>query len=123
MKTKTLSCLFVLGLLTVACVVSLSAAAMTLKLPQMEGAAGSTVEVPIDVAGAEKVGALQFEIVYDSTVLEAQGAKAGSLASDSLVEAKTDKPGRLFIALVTTSIEPTRRRRWRPATSNGRISS
>jgi len=102
-KNRALSCLVVLGLTTVAFAVSVRAATMTLKLPQMEGATGSTVDVPIDVAGAEKVGALQFEIVYDSTVLEAEGATAGSLASDSLVEVKTDKPGRLFIALVTTN--------------------
>jgi len=103
MKTRTLACLCIIGLIAVAYVASVSAAAMTLTLPQIEGAAGSTVAVPIEVAGAEKVGALQFEVVYDPAVLEAQGAQAGALASDSMVEVKTDKPGRLFIALITTN--------------------
>ena len=95
--------LFAVVALPVALVASLSAATMTLRMPQVEGAAGSTVDVAIEVANAEKVGALQFEVVYDSSVLEAQSAKAGALASDSLIEVKTDKPGRLFIALVTTN--------------------
>jgi hypothetical protein len=87
----------------VALVASLYAAAMTLRLPTVEGASGATVDVAIDVAGAEKVGALQFEVVYDPAVLTAESARAGALATDALIEVKTDRPGRLFIALVTTN--------------------
>jgi hypothetical protein len=93
----------IVSFLIVAVIASLSAsAAMTLRLPQMEGAAGSTVDVAINVEGAEKIGALQFDVNYDSTVLTAESASPGALATGALIEVRTDKPGRLFIALVTT---------------------
>lgn len=94
---------YALAFIVVVVAASLSASTMTLSLPQLQGASGSTINVPIDVAGAEKVGALQFEVLYDTSVLTAESARAGALATDALVEVKTDKPGRLFIALVTTN--------------------
>jgi len=90
------------GILALVSATSLSAQTMTLRVPAVTGAAGSTVEVPIEVAGASKVGALQFELVYNPQLLTAETAKAGALASNSLFDVKTDRPGRLFIALITT---------------------
>ena len=82
---------------------SMSPPPMTLRLPQIQRPAGDTVDVAIEVMGAEKVGALQFEVIYDSSVLTAASARAGALAGGAVIEVKTDKPGRLFIALVTTN--------------------
>jgi hypothetical protein len=81
---------------------SLSAQTMTLRVGALNAASGSTVNVPIDVAGASKVGALQFELLYNPELLTAETASAGALASNSLFDVKTDRPGRLFIALITT---------------------
>ena len=103
MKTMTLRFkTYVAAFFALAVAASLSASTMTLRLPDTQAGTGSTVNVPIEVAGAEKVGALQFDVIYDSSVLTAEGAKAGPLAENALIEVKTDKPGRLFIALVTT---------------------
>src|ERR1043165_4681165 len=104
MKPLTiLKCLCAAGLLALALPLSLFAQTMTLRLSEAKGASGSTLEVPIDVAGASKVGALQFELVYNQAILAAESARAGALASDSLIEVRRDIPGRLFIALITTS--------------------
>jgi hypothetical protein len=92
----------VTGIVVLAITTSLSAQTMTLRVPAVAAASGATVDVPIEVAGASKVGALQFEIVYNPELLTAVTARAGALASNSLFDVKTDRPGRLDIGLITT---------------------
>lgn len=78
------------------------AASVTLRAGTVEGATGSTVEIPIEVAGAAGLGALQWEVVFDPTVLSADTVTQGKQASKALVESRKDTPGRLFIALASS---------------------
>ena len=72
-----------------------------------------------ELVGDERLG-------RDGEGVEAEGEEEEQAGADlvggerGVVGAGRDGGG---IALVTTSIEPTRSRRWRPATSSGRISS
>ena len=60
-------------------------ASVSMKLPTVKGAKGKEVQVPIALEGADGVGALQLELTYDPSVLEAKSAKQGSLGSGALV--------------------------------------
>ena len=46
---------------------------------------GSTVTVPINVAGAPDIGAMAITLTYDSSVLSATGVSKGAITSDALL--------------------------------------
>lgn len=77
------------------------AASLTLRAGTVEGSAGGTVEIPLEVAGATGLGAMQWEIVYDPAVLAVDSVTRGKQAGNALVEFRSDTPGRLFIAMAT----------------------
>jgi hypothetical protein len=61
------------------------------------------VGVPINLNGASNVGSLHIELVYDSTVLEATGVKAGKLGRNAVIECNLETPGRAIIGIVDAS--------------------
>ncbi len=58
------------------------------------------VRIPIRLQGALDLGSLEFELLYEPKTLEFVAAEAGELASNSLVQAQTRAPGRLWLAIV-----------------------
>lgn len=79
-----------------------SAAALTVRVATREGEGGSTVQLPIEVAGAAKVGALQFDLVYDPQVVQADTVTRGALGGNALLDFNSSVPGRLRVGIVTT---------------------
>lgn len=78
------------------------AASLTMRLPTLEAAAGGTVDVPIDVAGASGIGALHLEVIYDAAVITADTVTRGALAGgNALIDFNPDNPGRLIIGIAT----------------------
>jgi hypothetical protein len=76
-------------------------AALSLRLPTVEARSGGTVDVPISVAGASGIGAIQFEVVFDPAIVTTDTVTRGPLAAGALIEFNPNKPGRLFVALAT----------------------
>jgi hypothetical protein len=73
-----------------------------MRLPSLEAAAGGTVDVPIDVAGASGIGALHLEVIYDPAVIEVDMVTGGALAgNNALIDFNPDNPGRLIIGIAT----------------------
>ncbi len=59
-----------------------------------------TLVVPIEISGAEQVGGLQLELLYNESVLQFESAAAGSLAQNALLETDGSTPGTLRVGLV-----------------------
>lgn len=85
---------------------SARAAAQTLKvsIDTAECVVGRTAVVPVRLTGAAAVGALQFEVVYDPSVLDVTAVRRGALLEGmdySTLESNAGlTPGRLKIALI-----------------------
>jgi hypothetical protein len=78
------------------------AASLTMRAPSLEATAGSSVDVPIDVAGASGIGALHLEVTYDPAVIKPDTVTRGALAGgNSLIDFNPDNPGRLIIGIAT----------------------
>ena len=73
----------------------------TLRVESIEVSSGGDAEVPISVKGASGIGAMQFVLSYDSSLLTVTEVVRGSLlGGDALLEFNADQPGRLAIAIV-----------------------
>jgi hypothetical protein len=78
-----------------------SAASLSLTAGSVTASPDSEVAVPIQVKGADNVGAVQFELTFDNALLTPVNVKAGSLAANALVEFNSETPGRLAVGLAT----------------------
>jgi hypothetical protein len=100
-----MSPLGVLRIATVALAAAMPAcalAAVTLRAPSVQAAAGGTVEVPIVMTGASGIGALQLELAFDAGVVRVESVVRGTLAgANALLEFNAEPPGRLGIAIAT----------------------
>ena len=79
-----------------------SAATVSLKVEAIEGS-GSSIEIPISTGQCEGLGALQFDLTYDPTVVKPESVEAGSALSSGLVEFEVKTPGLLGIALISSA--------------------
>lgn len=78
------------------------AASVTVSAPAVEAQAGGTVDVPIQLAGAQGLGAVHLELVYDASVLTAETVTKGALAgNNALLESNLKQAGRVVIGVVT----------------------
>lgn len=93
---------FLFAALRVFVVSQVSAATVTVRAPSVEAQAGGAVDVPIQLAGAQGLGAVHVELVYDPNVLTAESVSKGALAgSNALVESNLKQAGRAVIGVVT----------------------
>lgn len=78
------------------------AAAVTVTAPTLEAQAGNPVSVPIQLSGANGLGAVHLEMTYDPAVLTAQEVTKGALAgNNALMESNIKEPGRVVIGIVS----------------------
>jgi hypothetical protein len=64
--------------------------------------ANQEVDIPITLAGATNLGALELVLTYDPAILEAKSAERGALlGSNALVEYYANPSGRLAVTLVS----------------------
>jgi hypothetical protein len=100
MKTQTLLrfCVFVCVLALLVFAPTVLGATVTLRVASVEGAPNSVVEVPIQITGANNIGAVQFDVMYDPAVVKAQSVARGPAAGDNaLLESNPAQPGRLRV--------------------------
>lgn len=100
--SRALTLATLLMLLVPLTLVSGSAASVTLQVDELEGAAGETTTVPIEVRNAAGIGALHVELNYDPDVVELQTVDKGELLTgSSLVDFTVPEPGRLIVGIAT----------------------
>ena len=86
---RSLLILLALGLFVAAA----SAANVTLSIQSQNVAPGGTATVPIAVAGATSIGAMDLTVTYDPAVLAFVEAKTGALSTNGMVQANGTTPG------------------------------
>lgn len=58
-----------------------------------------SIGVPIELKNADRVGAVAFTLLYDSTVLEVEGVEMRALARGATAGYNADTPGELFVSI------------------------
>ena len=81
------------------------ASSVTLGVGSIKGASGSKVEVPINIRGAQQLGAMQLELIYDPAILDAPTVGKGSLPQEITVGQNIVTPGCLRIVINTPAKE------------------
>ena len=64
------------------------------------GGLAGEIEVPINAAGADDVGALHIELSYDPAVLQATGVDKGALAGNAMMEYNIYDDGWVVVSIV-----------------------
>jgi hypothetical protein len=67
------------------------------------GGAPGSAEIPINLSGANDVGSLHIELVYDPAVIEVTDVKAGKLAQNAFLDSNIQTPGRVIIGIVNSN--------------------
>lgn len=104
---KTQSVLRLLGLVLFIALLAIAqiahAATVTLRPGSVEGAPNSVVQVPIQIEGAKGIGAIQFDVFYDASVVQAQPVTRGIVAgNNALMDSNVVQPGMLRVVFATT---------------------
>ncbi len=81
------------------------ASSVTLVVGSVGGASGSKAAVPINVRGAQQLGALQMELTYDPAVLDAPTVEKGSMPQEITVGSNVVSPGRLRVVMNASARE------------------
>ena len=71
--------------------------------PGGSSATGGGMDAPVNATGASNVGSLEFELVYDSTVLEAVSVQKGTLAGNAMLDFSVARPGRVWVGMVDSN--------------------
>ena len=93
---RTILILFLLSL----AVGAATAANVTLSVQSQTAPSGGTVTVPIAIAGASSIGAMDLTVTYDPAILKFVEAKTGALSTNGMVQANGTRPGTVRIAFV-----------------------
>jgi hypothetical protein len=74
---------------------------MTVSVPDLTAQANANADITIKASGAQGIGAMHIELVYDPQVLTWVSVNPGTLANGSLIDAGADTPGRLVVSMAT----------------------
>lgn len=86
------------------CLVSFASAQdLTVSVADTTGAAGSIVEIPVNLEGAADVGSMGFSLMYDPEVLQAVGVEAGELGTNAYIESNTANEGEVMVAMADSA--------------------
>jgi hypothetical protein len=81
------------------------ASSVTLVVGSAQGASGAKVDVPINIRGAQQLGALQMDLTYDPAVLDTPTVEKGALAQEITLGSNVVSPGRLRVVMNTSAKE------------------
>ena len=76
-----------------------TATELVLRAPFVRGTPGATVDVPIQVTGADGMEGLQFVLTFDPALLRYVEVALGPLAGAGTVDAKVRRPGEVRVAM------------------------
>ena len=90
-------------LLVAAAAPAVATAVMRIDVGSITAAPGASVEAPVSISEAKDLGSLQFDLLYDPTLLEPfePPVKAGAALAGAMIEANAGEPGRLRVAMIS----------------------
>ena len=80
-----------------------SAAAMTVSIDSMTVQAGSKATVPVKVTGANNLGAMDFIVTYDTSVLKFSNGDIGEASTNAMASFNDQNPGSVKVALADSN--------------------
>jgi len=66
-------------------------------------ATSGQLEVPVNTTNAGNVGSLEFELVYDPSLLKVESVEKGKLADNAMIDFSIARPGRVWVAMVDST--------------------
>jgi hypothetical protein len=99
MKKLSIIFLALMGLLLIG---TASAAAVMVTIPSGTVGTGAKATIPVTVAGASNLGAMDLTIAYDPSVLKFSRAELGGISTNGLVEGNEIQPGLAKISFADT---------------------
>ncbi|MFA5399847.1 MAG: cohesin domain-containing protein [Dehalococcoidia bacterium] len=78
-------------------------AAGCIKLPRKAASTSGQLKVPINAVNAGNLGSLEFELVYDPAIVQAEGVTKGDLADNAMLDFSLSRTGRIWVALVDSN--------------------
>jgi len=100
-------CRLLVGCLsTFLCNADIPAASVTVALPELESAVGTEIKVPLQVRGAQGLGPLQLDLLYDRELLEVKTVSEGDKLPIGLFDFNVVEPGRLRLVMTGTPNQP-----------------
>jgi len=82
--------------------VQVSVAGVSIKIDDMSVEQGSKSMIPISVAGASKLGAMDIKMEYDSTVLKFADAELGEISTNGIIESNEVDSGTVLLSFADT---------------------
>ncbi|MBN1689804.1 MAG: hypothetical protein JW901_02145 [Dehalococcoidia bacterium] len=73
------------------------------KLSRKPASTTGQVTVPINASNASNLGSLEFELVYDPAIVQAEGVTKGDLADNAMLDFSLSRSGRIWVALVDSN--------------------
>jgi len=93
----------IIGILIIlVCTVQVSVAGVSIKIDDMSVEQGSKSMIPISVAGASKLGAMDIKMEYDSTVLKFADAELGEISTNGIIESNEVDSGTVLLSFADT---------------------
>jgi len=84
-------------------VVIMIPAVSCVKVARKSGTKTGDLNVPVNANNASNLGSLEFEVVYNPTVLQPQSVTKGELADNAMLDSSFVKSGRVWVALVDSN--------------------
>lgn len=78
------------------------AAALSVSIESTSAVSGSQASIPVVVAGASNLGAMDLAVTYDPAILTFTGVDLGSLSTNGMIESNAGSPGTIKIGFVDT---------------------
>jgi len=82
--------------------VQVNAAGVSIKIDDMSVEQGSKSMIPVSVAGASKLGAMDIKMEYDPTVLKFVDAELGEISTNGIIESNEVSPGTVPLSFADT---------------------
>jgi hypothetical protein len=98
MKKQFILFLALMGLL----LIGTASAAVIVTIPSGSVGAGAKATIPVMVAGASNLGAMDLTIAYDPSVLKFSNAELGGISTNGIVEGNEAQPGMAKISFADT---------------------
>ncbi|MDD5647826.1 MAG: cohesin domain-containing protein [Dehalococcoidia bacterium] len=84
-------------------VVIIIPAVSCIKVARKSGSTTGNMNVPVNANNADNLGSLEFELVYDPTIVQPESVTKGDLADNAMLDFSLARSGRVWVALVDSN--------------------
>ena len=90
-------------IIAVLAVVIIIPAVSCIKVARKSGATTGQVTAPVNANNASNLGSLEFELVYNTGILQPESVAKGELADNAMIDFSFARSGRVWVAIVDSN--------------------